>query len=190
MRKIIISFVLMLICISSFFPKDKIAENADSLTYSYSEWNEFYSDIVETANNPTYNQAYLTNKISNENLENILNTSKNNSWNLKSFKLLSDWEMKYIFIIVSPNKHFTILTFTGSNTGNRIFYRSSTFSGENSIGREIAKKRYSDDEDNENIFIKDIILPFDTQLSFFDEKIPLKFSDFYTNLSNLKTESR
>ena len=190
MRKIIISFVLMLICISAFFSKYKIAENANSLTYSYSEWDEFYSDIVATAKNPTYKRAYLTNRIRNENLESILNTSKNKSWNLKSFKLLSDWEMKYIFIITSPNKHFTILTFSGSNTGSRIVYHSSSIGEENPIGREIATKRYSEDDDknNENIFIEDIILPFDTQLSFFDEKIPLKFSDFYTNISDSKTE--
>ena len=199
-KRIILSLVLTVLFISSIFPKDKLSEDSTSLAYSYTEWTDFYTDLIDASKNNSYKYAFLRNSIVDEKITAILQASKENAWNLYSYKGLQGRDMIYAFCVVSPNSHKTILILSNNSVeANRyeianksyVVAMSSTMSWssfEESSPKKTSTTKKADteksNEDNTNEeFLKKISSAFDEQLVFFDEEVPLKLVDF----SNKKT---
>ena len=123
-KKIFISFLaITVMCISLVFPKDKLSENATTLTYTYTDWNEFYIDLVEASKKDLYKYAFLRNVVNEKEVANILKETKSNTWNLISYKEMHGMDMIQAFYVVSPNGHPTVLVF--ANNSDASYYAIS-----------------------------------------------------------------
>lgn len=194
-KKIFITFLaITVMCISLVFPKDKLSENATTLTYTYNDWNEFYTDLVEASKKDLYKYAFLRNVVNEKEVANILNETKDNTWNLISHKEMHGMDMIQAFYVVSPNGHPTVLVFANNSDAsyyaisNKLVYMSfdnmygnSGTSVKVSSTKTEQKKTLVQEFTNEEVyqkFFEKIIKAFDEQLCFFDEEIPLKLSSF------------
>ena len=203
MKKYLITFILFTFSFFSFlYAKDKLSESPNSLNYSYVDWSEFYTDIIEASKKDLYQYAYMRNTVNEYETKNILNSIKANSWNLISHKEMNGRDMTLSYFVVSPNNHITVLIFANTDVtlskyeiASKSSYRlvssvafSDSFSStssvsksskENSSQKKTEAQKIEDDINKK--FLEKIISAFDEQLSFFDEEVPLKLSSFSKN---------
>ena len=199
MRKKHFFFLAFFFILTFFsFSKEKLSEKSDTLAYKYSDWKEFYSDLIEASQKETYKYAFLRNLITDDE-EEITNGLKDNSWKLVSYKFLQERDMIYSFFVVSPNNHSTVLILSNNQVvsnhykiadkySNASFRRNDYTSSASSEAvssaskaKKSPKKTVSEIDQNdekEKIFLERIIFAFDEQLCFFDEDVPLKLQDF------------
>lgn len=205
-QKRIAIIILSVFLIFSVFSKDKLSESSTSLIYSYAEWSEFYTDLIQAAKTDTYKYAFLKNEFNKDEISNTLKSENDNSWKLLSYKGLQGRDMIYAFYIVSPNMHKTVVIFSNNsieaskyeiaNKNTLKSYSWSAFDEEpvtvksasvskvtsttkTSSSNTPKKADSTKDSDSDKLFIERIIPLFDEQLAFFDEDIPLKLSKFY-----------
>ena len=197
-KKIIIAILaITVMCISLVFPKDKLSENANTLNYSYTDWKEFYTDLVEASKKDLYQYAYLRNVMNENEATNILKLTKNNTWNLISHKEMQGRDMIQSFYVVSPNGHITVLVFANntvesykyaianksvSESVKMVSYSEFSSSVSSTSKSETKKTPVKDNtKKNDDVykeFFEKITTAFDEQLCFFDEEIPLQLSNF------------
>ena len=203
LKKNLIAFILIsTFCISFAFSKNKISETATSLNYSYDDWKEFYTDIIESSKKELYQYSYMRNTLSEGETKNILSFAKEKAWNLISHKEMNGRNMIQSFYVVSPNGHITVLMFANNavtlssyEIANKNSYATmsvAVYSDSSSISSSVSQnnkdnssqKKADAQKNNDDIdkkFLDKVIQAFDEQLSFFDEDVPMKLSDFSKN---------
>lgn len=203
MKKYLIAFILFIFsCFSFLYAKDKLSESQNYLNYSYTDWSEFYTDIIEASKKDLYKYSYMRNTVNEYETNNILNSIKSNTWNLFSHKEMNGRDMTLSFYVVSPNAHITVLIFANTDVtssryeiANKNSYilmssvgfsdsfsstSSTSKSSKESSSQKKNEKQNNEDDINKKVLDK-IVSAFDEQLSFFDEEVPLKLSDFSKN---------
>lgn len=155
-------FIFLVVLSTVCFAKEKISEQSNTLLYKYEDWNEFYEDLVKAINNPTYRYSYLQNVISDGSVYDYYKNTDKSKWQLYSSKEIITGNMNYKFIVISPNQHVTTIWLSNRD------YSYSEYRGIY-LGYSSGNKTFQ---------LETIQLAYDTQITFFDEEVPMTFTEY------------